>query len=247
MAYVVLLYERTCPNVVAARTHLLQAFSLAGVPAAWREVDRDAADTPAAWRLLGSPTVLVDGLDVAPAPGAEGASCRVYEGGSGAPSVALIATRLRQAQERAAVLPRAAPGGAAARALAAAPGVVLALLPKGMCPACWPAYAAVLSALGLGFLMQDRYLLPLTAAFLVLATAALGYRAEARRGYGPAIVGGLSGLGLLLGKFVLDGPPAAAYLAVGVFTIAALWNAWPRRRAASCAACPPGSSLRSSL
>ena len=51
------------------------------------------------------------------------------------------------------------------------PGVSVALLPKLMCPACWPAYAAALSALGRGFLMQERYLLPINVAALALATS----------------------------------------------------------------------------
>jgi|GEM_PF-2330127 len=33
--------------------------------------------------------------------------------------------------------------------------------PQGRCPACWPAYAGVLSALGLGFLLESAYLLPM--------------------------------------------------------------------------------------
>lgn len=41
------------------------------------------------------------------------------------------------------------------------PGVTVSLLPKLMCPACWPAYAGLLSSLGLGFLISARYLLPL--------------------------------------------------------------------------------------
>jgi len=120
---------------------------------------------------------------------------------------------------------------------AALPGVVLALLPKGLCPACWPAYAAVLSAVGLGFLMQDRWLLPLTIVFLALATSALAYRARVRRGFGPAIAGGASGALLVVGKFVLD-TPAVGYVAIAIFMGAAIWNAWPIRRA-RCPDCLP--------
>ena len=53
--------------------------------------------------------------------------------------------------------------------LHAAPGIGLSMLPKSACPACWPAYAGVLSSIGLGFLIPNlAYLLPLTALFLVL-------------------------------------------------------------------------------
>ena len=41
----------------------------------------------------------------------------------------------------------------------------------------------------LGFLLSSTHLLSLTAAFLVIAVAALGYRARERRGYGPLTLG----------------------------------------------------------
>lgn len=53
--------------------------------------------------------------------------------------------------------------------LLALPGVSLSILPKLACPACWPAYAGLLAAVGLGFLISAAYLLPLTVAFLALA------------------------------------------------------------------------------
>jgi len=60
----------------------------------------------------------------------------------------------------------------------AVPGVGVSLLPKVICPFCSPAYAAVVSSLGLGFLMDTTYLLPITVAFLALA---LGVRPSNRR------------------------------------------------------------------
>lgn len=253
MADVVLLYQLSCPNVPSARANLMRAFSKASVPASWRELDLDAAETPGAWRGFGSPTILVDGKDVGDGAPQSGATCRVYDDGgrtAGAPSVQAIAASLAAAPTP---LPPVAAAAEASSApvsprsvgsvFAALPGVVVALLPKGMCPACWPAYAAVLSALGLGFLMQDRYLLPLTIVFLALATLALTYRARVRRGFGPAIAGGLAGVVLLVGKFVLE-MPMIAYAGIAAFTVAAVWNAWPIRRA-SCPACIPPTSLSS--
>jgi mercuric ion transport protein len=38
--------------------------------------------------------------------------------------------------------------------LLALPGVGVSLLPKLTCPACWPAYAGLLSSVGLGFSYQ---------------------------------------------------------------------------------------------
>ncbi len=116
--------------------------------------------------------------------------------------------------------------------LVAIPGISVSLLPKLACPLCWPAYAGLLSSVGLGFLISARYLLPLTAAFLLLALAALAFRARRRRGYGPFTVGLIAGIGIMLGKFQWESN-VALYGAVGLLIIASLWNAWPRGAPAS--------------
>lgn len=69
------------------------------------------------------------------------------------------------------------------------PSVGVALLPKLACPFCWPAYAAIASTLGLGFLIRAEYLFAITIAFLIVAVAALSFRARQRRGYWPALLG----------------------------------------------------------
>jgi len=66
----------------------------------------------------------------------------------------------------------------------ALPGVAVSLLPKLVCPMCWPAYAGLLSSVGLGFLISAAYLLPFTAGFLALALAAMGFRAWCSRDRG---------------------------------------------------------------
>lgn len=81
------------------------------------------------------------------------------------------------------------------------PGIGASLLPVGVCPACWPVYAGVLSSLGLGFLVHTTYLLPLTAAFLLFSLGTLAYWANARHGYGPFALGLLAAVGILVGKF----------------------------------------------
>jgi hypothetical protein len=75
--------------------------------------------------------------------------------------------------------------------------------------------------------MQTVYLLPLTVASLILAVAALGFRAKRRRGYGPLAVGVAGGTVLILGKFVLDSNIAVYGGLVGLI-VASLWNSWPR-------------------
>jgi len=124
--------------------------------------------------------------------------------------------------------------------LLALPSVGVSILPKLACPACWPAYAGLLSSVGLGFLISTVYLLPLTAAFLVLALAALVFRANKRRGYGPFVVGLVAGSAVLLGKFAWASN-LTMYSALALLVMASLWNAWPLRdmpsEAAPCSEC----------
>ena len=108
------------------------------------------------------------------------------------------------------------------------PGIGLSALPKLACPVCWPAYAGLLSSVGLGFLISAAYLLPLTIAFLTVASAALAFRARKRRGLGPFLIGLVAAIGILLGKFVWESN-ATVYSGVGMLIVASVWNAWPRR------------------
>src|SRR5258708_22570808 len=112
--------------------------------------------------------------------------------------------------------------------LLALSGVSVSMLPKLACPACWPAYAGLLTSLGLGFLISMVYLLPLTAAFLLPALGAMAFRATKRHGYGPFLLGLAAASGVLLGKFVWESNPTT-YGAVGLLVIASLWNTWPHR------------------
>jgi mercuric ion transport protein len=118
--------------------------------------------------------------------------------------------------------------GAVKRSLVALAGVGVSLLPKLACPMCWPAYAGLLSSIGLGFLLSAAYLLPLTVGFLALALAAMAFRARTRRGYGPLLLGLVAATGVLTGKFVWEGD-AIMYGAVGLLVTASLWNLSPHR------------------
>ena len=108
------------------------------------------------------------------------------------------------------------------------PGIGVAMLPKLLCPLCWPLYAGVVSSFGLGFLIGTTYLLPITSAFLVLTLAILGFRANQRRGYGPFLIGLVASAAVLIGKFYLESN-ALVYGGVGLLVVASLWNAFPRR------------------
>jgi hypothetical protein len=116
------------------------------------------------------------------------------------------------------------------------PGIGIALLPKAVCPVCWPLYAGLLSALGLGFLMDAAYLLPLTILLLGIAVFALGFRASSRRGYGPFALGLVAAAVVVIGKFKFDSDPAT-YGGVVLLVATSFWSLWPKR-ALPLAACP---------
>ncbi len=124
------------------------------------------------------------------------------------------------------------------QSLAALPGIGVSALPKLMCPACWPAYAGIVSALGLGFLISEKYLLPLTAGFLAVTAVALGFRASRRHGHGPLGLGVVAAAVILAGKFYFD-VTQATYAGVGLLVAASLWNSWPRRAAVAPSCCVP--------
>lgn len=82
--------------------------------------------------------------------------------------------------------------------------------------------------MGLTFLMDTAYLLPVTVFFIAVSVGSLGFRANRRRGYGPFLVGILASVVLVVGKFVLDSD-AAVYAAVVGLIGASVWNSWPRK------------------
>ena len=119
------------------------------------------------------------------------------------------------------------------------PGVVVSLLPSLACALCWPAYAALISSLGLGFLASSAYLLPLTGALLAVAVVGLGLQIKSK-GYGPFIIGLVSVATILPGKFLI-GSNVMTYTGVALLVIASAWCLAPRRSAdsASCSTCAP--------
>ena len=128
--------------------------------------------------------------------------------------------------------------------LMATPGIALSLLPKIACPACWPAYAGLLSSIGLGFLVPNlTYLLPLTVVFLFIAVGTLAIRAHQRRGYVPFILGMIAAGLILLGKFSLASNPVL-YVGLGLLILASVWNSWPITSRCICA--PAAETLHSS-
>jgi hypothetical protein len=93
-------YDAGCPNVDKARAVLTRALQEAGAPAVWTEWCTDDPAFPETHLGLGSPTILVNGKDVAPGPHpwaqrlpGQGPQCRMYREGShltGAPPANLV-------------------------------------------------------------------------------------------------------------------------------------------------------------
>ena len=100
-----LLWWEGCPSTqraLEAVRYALDDLGLAAVEVRMREIrtDDDASDTG----FVGSPTILIDGVDVAPTPAGEptGLSCRVYRRRDGRISPIPDPDDLREALSRAA-------------------------------------------------------------------------------------------------------------------------------------------------
>ena len=97
-----LLFFPGCPNVDAAHETLRQALAKLAAPPHVVELDVTAPNAAPHLRAWGSPTILIDGADVAGGEAA-GCCCRLYPGSGtrGAPSLAIVEAAVRRAQERA--------------------------------------------------------------------------------------------------------------------------------------------------
>ena len=117
-------------------------------------------------------------------------------------------------------------GSMARSVTVAVAGIGGSLLATLACPLCWPMYAGVLAALGVGGVTYGSLALPLGVGFLVLAVGSLWYRARQRRGHRPLLLG-IAGAGLLLAGELMVGSEVVTFNGVGVLVVASVWNAWP--------------------
>ncbi len=210
-----------CPNADAARQALRRALAAAELPPGIEEVDVTAPGTPAELRDWGSPTILVDGRDVA-GSGPTGPSCRLYDDAKGGTRGVPPDEMIRMAVDGARRRPRQW-----ARSLWLIPGALLPLLPSATCPACIAAYAGVLSAVGLGFLFDERVLAPLIVAFLAVGLASVAWSTRSHRRSGP-LVASVLGSAVVAGRLVWSAP-ALLYGGVALLIGASLWNLWLKR------------------
>jgi len=154
-----LLHFDGCPNVERARAALRDAMAAEHIDDPIDEIDVEAADAPDAVRGWGSPTILVDGLDVTGATRSAGSSCRLYS--DGAPSVDQIRSALVAAQR--------APAASRGRAALPMVGAIVAALAASACCVV-PAVLAIVGLSGAGF---GAALAPYRVYFLVATGLAL--------------------------------------------------------------------------
>lgn len=100
-----LIFDADCPNVPETRAAMRRVLAAAGLDATWREWDRADAESPDYVRGYGSPTVLVNGRDVAGLGPSDAPNCRLYKDtqgtNRGVPPDELILSALRAARQRA--------------------------------------------------------------------------------------------------------------------------------------------------
>jgi mercuric ion transport protein len=134
-----LLHFQGCPNVDAARAAVREAILAEKVDVAVEEIDVEAPAAPTWTRGWGSPTILVDGQDVAGQQPSESSACRLYAGG--APAVETIRASIAMA--------RGAGPGKARVALPMIGAVTAAIAASACCLV--PAVLAIVGVSGAGF------------------------------------------------------------------------------------------------
>lgn len=220
-----MLYFDGCPNVGEAKKNLQEAFRRAGRKPEWAEIDLKSASCPSGWRGFPSPTVLVGESDVASGESRrEGApSCRF----GGAPSSEQIEAALKRRSWL--------------TSLAAVPAAAISLVPVSLCPACYPALAGLIGALGLGA-YGERLLAPLTAALLLVALGGLVFQGRRTGDYRSLAAGALGAAAMYAGQFVV-GSALLKGLGIALLVGASIWNVIPgmkRTGGKNCSACKEG-------
>lgn len=237
-----LIYDADCPNVTQARSLLIKAFTQSGVSARWKEWERSAPESPEYTISYGSPTILVDGQDVAATSAISGTgACRVYNDEAGklsrTPPLAAICSALA----------KAAPDQPSKKTrwqafAASSPALGTALLPKLTCPLCFPAYAALLSALGIEFIDYTPYLIPLTAIFLTIALGVLALQARRTGNITALLIGVAAAAIVLIDKFYFDSTILATGGVILLIIAILLGNRQKSSTTPACPACVTGGS-----
>ena len=133
------LHFEGCPNAGQARSALREALAAEKLDVQVEEIDVQRPDAPEWARGWGSPTILIDGVDVAGQERSNASSCRLYAGG--APSIDVIRAKLTAARE--------APRNTGRVALPMVGAVTAAIAASACCLI--PAALALLGISGAGF------------------------------------------------------------------------------------------------
>lgn len=110
------------------------------------------------------------------------------------------------------------------RLLAGVAGVFGGILPVAACPACWPAYAGVLSSLGISFLgfRTGHFVLVGTLLATAMGMFAYDWQRHHRR-FGPLLLG-LIGCAFVIASNTYFNQPIVSYAGSVSFLSAAIWN-----------------------
>jgi hypothetical protein len=206
-----LLYFKGCPNVDQARDHLKKALAQLSLPIQWNEIDVEDPNTEPHLKGFPSPTILVNGFDVATglksAPGSS--ACKI----GGIPETARIIESIKKSSSKRGMM----------AFFAAIPATTIAVFPSVFCPACYPALAALLSSFGLGFFASEAVIQPLTVTFLLIALLALFYQSYKLKKYGSFAIGVIGALGIYAGHYLFPSL-VLTYTSVAMLIGASIWN-----------------------
>jgi mercuric ion transport protein len=233
-------YEKGCPNIKPTRQILLQAFSKMNVKPHWQEWEVNDSSSPQYVRQYGSPTILVNGIDIDELKDSNNANqCRLYTQTdnvfSGVPPLEKIINAIQKAKTVKSDLNQIS--GSSLK-ITAIPVMLLALLPKVVCPFCWPLYTGMLGALGVNFINYTPYLFPLLTLFLILTIAGLIIGAKDNKKYKPVYLGVISSVFILLGK-TLFGTNVLIYSGIIGLMVSVIWQSRIKSigNRGSCAVC----------
>lgn len=115
-----------------------------------------------------------------------------------------------------------------ARSLLLLPGALLPLLPSATCPMCLAAYAGVLSAVGLGFLFNERVLAPLIVIFLAVGIFSVAWSSRGYRRREPLLGTLLGSAAVVVGRLIWH-VHLLVYSGVALLLVASLFNLWLKR------------------
>lgn len=205
MVLVEFIYEKNCPNVKLMCFQLLLAFLKLNIKPHWREWEINENDAPVYIRRYGSPTILINDKDVDESRNSKNPQqCRLYTQSdnsiSGVPPIDRIINAIKAATDSNYKFYFTGSG----LNVAAIPAIIIALLPKLVCPFCWPLYTGLLGSIGINFINYTPFLFPLLIVFLILTNLGLVLAARNKKQYAPAYLGGISSLLILIGKFLSE-------------------------------------------